>query len=115
MLLLSPLTVLAVLLASAMAAQHVLDHAANVYLTVTVAPATPALASPAQALAVHPAVSYVGPVGALPDVVLLSVPRARWDDVREGVLSAVKGVQGVRRVDVEDPPRMRAKRGIDEL
>ncbi|GJE88110.1 hypothetical protein PsYK624_041930 [Phanerochaete sordida] len=94
-----------------MASQHVLDHAQNVYLTVTT---SPSFANP-QSLAIHPSVSYLGNVGALPDVQLLSVPRESWESVRESVMSTLSRMDGVRRVDMEQPPKTRAKRGADEL
>ena len=97
-----------------MASQHVLDHAQNVYLTVTVSPASAAYANP-HSLAIDPAITYVGTVGQLPDVQLLSVPRASWEGMRDNVLNTLKGLDGVRRVDVEQPPRTRTKRDTEEL
>ncbi|EKM56119.1 uncharacterized protein PHACADRAFT_257193 [Phanerochaete carnosa HHB-10118-sp] len=97
-----------------MATQHVLDHTQNIYLTVTVSPSSPVFSNP-QSLTIHPSMRYLGTVGALPDVQLLSVPRESWETIQENVMSTLKRMDGVRRVEMEQPPRMRAKRGIDEL
>lgn len=97
-----------------MASQHVQDHAQNVYLTVTVSPSSTVFANP-QSLAVDPAITYVGTVGQLPDVKMLSIPRDSWGGIQANVLDTLKGMDGVRRVDIEQPPRMRSKRNADEL
>lgn len=91
-----------------------LNHDANTYLAVTVAPSS-AFASEPAGLAQHPAVEYVGMVGQLQDVQLLSVPKAQWGDVEADVLGWLKAREGVLNVQVQSPPRTRAKRGGDEL
>ena len=97
-----------------MATQHSLDHGNNIYLTVTVSPSS-AAASNSQALIVHPSITHLGHVGQLQDVQLLSVPRASWDLVQDSVMSTLRGISGVQRVAIEQPPRMRAKRNADDL
>ncbi|KAH9842451.1 uncharacterized protein C8Q71DRAFT_853008 [Rhodofomes roseus] len=76
-----------------MSSQHVLNHDDNVYLAVTVSPSSRFMANPEQ-LAVHPSLTHLGMVGE--------------------ILSSLNGLDGVKHVDVQGPPRMRAKRG-DEL
>ncbi|KAH9939425.1 hypothetical protein B0H21DRAFT_698461 [Amylocystis lapponica] len=97
-----------------MSTPHALNHDEFVYLAVTVAPSSPFLADPA-ALAAHTAVTHLGPVGQMRDVQLLSVPRTTWDRVQGDVLSSLNGLNGVLRVDMQGPPRTRARRGGDEL
>ena len=63
----------------------------------------------------HSALNHIGQMGQLRDVQLLSVPREDWARVQGDVLSSLNGLQGVRRVDVQDPPRMRTKRDTADL
>ncbi|KAI0747715.1 hypothetical protein C8Q80DRAFT_1219175 [Daedaleopsis nitida] len=90
------------------------QHAGNVLLAVTLSPTSAAHADP-DALVVHPLVARLGQVGALQDVQLLAVPRESWPTVQGAVVDALHALPGVLRVDVQDPPRLRAKRGADEL
>ncbi|CDO71921.1 hypothetical protein BN946_scf184940.g68 [Trametes cinnabarina] len=57
----------------------------------------------------------LGRVGQLQDVQLLSVPRASWPSVQGELLDSLNALPGVLRVDVQEKPRTRAKRGGDEL
>ena len=91
-------------------AQHVLDHDTFVYLTVTLAPSSPALADPALLTRAHPSLAHLGAVGELRDVQLLSVPKNAWAAAQGPVLAALHGTAGVQRVDVQGAPRTRAKR-----
>jgi hypothetical protein len=91
-----------------------LDFDANTYISVTLDPALAPLTSP-EALGQHDAVQYVGSVGQLADVQLVSVPKAEWSEVQEDVLGWLKSRPGVVHVEVQSPPRTRAKRGGDEL
>jgi hypothetical protein len=93
---------------------HALNHDANAYLAVTLAPSSPYLTQPTR-LADHAAVNYVGPVGELSDVQLVAVPKAQWGMVETDVLGWLKGREGVAGVQVQAPPGQRAKRGGDEL
>lgn len=93
-----------------MSTQHTLDHDSNVYLTVTLSPTSPAYSNP-EVLTSHPSLTHVGSVGEMRDVQLLSVPRNSWNRVQGDVLSMLNGLAGVRRVDVQQPPRTRVKRG----
>ncbi|KAH9857466.1 hypothetical protein C2E23DRAFT_719566 [Lenzites betulinus] len=90
------------------------NHDENVYLTITLSP-TSALHENPDGLAVHALISRLGRVGELRDVQLLSVPRASWPRVQGEVTDALTALPGVLRVDVQDQPRRRAKRGGDEL
>ncbi|PCH38529.1 hypothetical protein WOLCODRAFT_97271 [Wolfiporia cocos MD-104 SS10] len=93
-----------------MSAQHALNHDDNVYLAVTVAPSSRFVGDP-DALAVHPSLTHLGIVGQMRDVQLLSVPRESWPRLQGDVLAALNTLDGVKRVDVQDPPRARVKRG----
>ena len=97
-----------------MATQQVLDHELNVYLAVTVSPSSATFANP-QGLVIDPSITYVGTVGQLPDVQLISVPRNGWNAIKDNLLARLNGLDGVKRVDVEQPPRMRAKRNTEEF
>ncbi|KZT11163.1 uncharacterized protein LAESUDRAFT_720352 [Laetiporus sulphureus 93-53] len=93
-----------------MSSQHVLNHDENVYITVTVSPSSRFIEHP-EALSVNPALTHLGPVGQLRDVQLLSVPRENWPRLQGEILASLNGLDGVRRVDVQDTPRTRVKRG----
>jgi len=95
-----------------MSTQHVLDYDDNVYLAVTISSSSRFLENPA-ALAVHPALSHIGTVGQLRDVQLLSAPRESWPRIEGDILASLNSLEGVRSVDVQDPPRTRVKRGDD--
>ncbi|KAI0668332.1 hypothetical protein C8Q78DRAFT_1071259 [Trametes maxima] len=97
-----------------MSAQLVQNHEENVYLTVTVSP-TSAVHNNPDGLAVHPLLKHLGRVGELQDVQVLSVPRVNWPSVQGAVLDALNALPGVLRVDVQEKPKSRAKRGGDEL
>lgn len=97
-----------------MTSQHIQDHSANVYITVTVSSSSSLYQHPEQ-LVSHPALNYIGQVGQLRDIQLLSVPREEWEHVQGDVLSNLNGLQGVTRVDVQEPPRTRSKRDVSDL
>jgi len=98
---------------TAMSSQQLLNHDDNVYLAVTVSPSSRFMANP-ERLAVHPSLTHLGIVGQLRDVQLLSTPRANWPHSQGEILASLNELDGVKHVDVQDPPRMRVKRG-DEL
>ncbi|KAH8100308.1 hypothetical protein BXZ70DRAFT_1008327 [Cristinia sonorae] len=88
-----------------------LDHTANIYLTVTTSPSTVS-----QGISdAHPSLSYVGPVGSLADVHILSVPKDAWYANQSEILGRLRSLEGVGHVEVQSEPRTRAKRGGDEL
>lgn len=91
-----------------------MDFSANAYLTITTAPGS-AVANNPSLLAVHPSVTSLGKVGELTDVQIISVPRNVWVESKDTIVQYLNALDGVRRVEVQDPPRTRAKRGGDEL
>lgn len=91
-----------------------LDHDAHAYIAVTLVPTSTFHVEP-RGLAQHPAVDYVGQVGELQDVQLVSVPKAQWPEVEADVLGWLKAREGVVHVQVQSAPKMRARRGGDEL
>ncbi|KAI0628819.1 hypothetical protein C8Q77DRAFT_341676 [Trametes polyzona] len=90
------------------------NHDENVFLAVTLSP-TSALHSDPDGLAVHPLIMRLGRLGELQDVQILGVPRTQWPRVEGEILDALNSLPGVLRVDVQDKPKQRAKRGTDEL
>ena len=90
------------------------QHADNVFITVTLSP-TSALYTNPDDLVVHPLITRLGRVGSLQDVQLLGVPRDSWAHAQREVLDALNALKGVLRVDVQDLPKLRTKRGGDEL
>ncbi|EPS98369.1 hypothetical protein FOMPIDRAFT_1165495 [Fomitopsis schrenkii] len=95
-----------------MSSQHVLNFDDNVYLAVTVSPTSHFMVNPGQ-LAVHPSLTHLGTVGQLQDVQLLSAPRAGWPHAQGEILALLNNLDGVKHVDVQDPPRERFRRGDD--
>ena len=93
---------------------YIQDHSSNVYLTASISRNSALYQNPAQ-LASHPALTYVGQVGELRDVQLLSVSRDEWPRVQGDVLGYLDGLDGVQRVDVQAAPHMRAKRDVSDL
>jgi len=90
-----------------------LDHKANVYIAVSIQEGSQKLSDPSLLTTVHPALAYVGPVGQLGDVQLVSVARDVWEDSMEEILRRLNAEDDVQRVDVQSL-KMRVKRG-DEL
>ena len=87
----------------------------NVLIAVTVSPTSGLYHDPDSLAAAHPVLLRLGRVGELQDVQLLAVPRQNWETAQGDVLAALNGLAGVLRVDVQDSPKRRAKRGGDEL
>ena len=85
------------------------EHREKVYITVTLSP-TAALFSEPDGLLIHPRLARLGRVGELQDVQVLTAPRAEWPDVEDPILDTLRGLPGVLRVDVQDLPKLRAKR-----
>jgi hypothetical protein len=97
------------------APQHKLDFGAHTYIAVTLDRAAGAQLEPRDLAAAHGRAAYVGPVGELADVQLVSVPRDAGPDAEADVLGWLKARSGVVHVEVQAPPRTRAKRGGAEL
>jgi hypothetical protein len=95
---------------------QVLDHAANIYLSVTLSPASSLFSRPSALSVGHSLLTYQGQVGSLSDVQLYSVPRGQpnWNAIQDEVLKGIREREGVVRVDIVQPPKQRSKRG-DEL
>lgn len=90
------------------------SHDESVLLTITLSPTSALYANP-DGLAVHPLIKRLGRAGELQDVQVLSVPRQSWPRVEGEVVDALNALPGVLRVDVQERPKLRAKRGADEL
>lgn len=90
------------------------QHTDNVFLAVTLSPTSELYTNP-DGLVVHPLITRLGRVGELQDVQLLGVPRDSWAHAQREVLDSLNALRGILRVDVQDIPRIRAKRGGDEL
>lgn len=90
---------------------HTLDYNLNVYLAVSLTDASKYKYEP---INIAPATD-IGNVGSLEDVKLLSVPKDAWLDAQEQILHILNGDrENVQRVDVQQP-KLRTKRGGDEL
>ncbi|KAN0139020.1 hypothetical protein V8E53_003408 [Lactarius tabidus] len=86
-----------------------LNYTTHVYLSILLSSSL--LADPS---AVHPELKHVGQVGQLADVHLFSVPKATWDHSSAAIIGALRQIDGVLKVDIQEP-RMRAKRGQPTL
>ncbi|CED84653.1 hypothetical protein [Phaffia rhodozyma] len=77
--------------------------------------------SPSSQLLTSPVpVTYISPVGELPDEHIVSVENVRsgsqdWARIEKDVLDGLKGLKGVRAVKVMDPPSQRFKKSTQEL
>ncbi|KAI9069467.1 hypothetical protein FKP32DRAFT_1608394 [Trametes sanguinea] len=91
------------------------NHDENVFLTVTLSPTSVLYNDPDGLAAAHPLIRRLGRVGQLEDVQVLSVPRQDWPRVEGEVMDALNALPGVLRVDVQEKPKARVKRGGDEL
>lgn len=95
---------------------QVLDHAANIYLSVTLSKSSSLFSTPSALSTSHSLLTYQGQVGSLSDVQLYSVPRGQpnWNNIQDEVLKGIREREGVVRVDIVQPPKQRSKRS-DEL
>jgi hypothetical protein len=83
-----------------------LNYATHAYLTILLAPSSSLLADPS---AVHPDLKYIGPVGQLPDIHIFSFPKPTWDHSSAAIISTLRQIDGVLKVDIQEP-RTRVKR-----
>lgn len=88
-----------------------LDFEANTYIAVEVSSYSPCLSNPELLSTAHSALSYVGPVGSLQDVLLVSVPRLEWKDRITEILAALRSAPGVLRVEVQRAMQRTKRRG----
>ncbi|KZV73000.1 hypothetical protein PENSPDRAFT_683225 [Peniophora sp. CONT] len=105
-----------------------MDYTNNAVLTVVLHPTSPYQANPASLSSIFPGkplrsgnakasfepqcplgLSHVGPVGALPDVQVVSLPRSTWEQDKAAVLEALNRADGVMKVDVQEQ-KQRKKR-----
>jgi len=87
-------------------------QASSVDLAVTFATASPFLSNPTSLANMHPDLynlQYTKQAGELSDVLVFAVPAANDGARKDQVVEALKGLEGVLRVDVQEP-RMRVKR-----
>ncbi|KAL5512031.1 hypothetical protein ACEPAH_5250 [Sanghuangporus vaninii] len=92
-----------------------LDYNSNVYLAVSLTPASILKSTPIQLNSYPSAVKDLGSMDNLPDVKLLSIPKDDWSNVGEDILKALRDDRGnILRVD-EQKPKLRTKHGGDEL
>ncbi|KAF7298829.1 hypothetical protein MIND_00830500 [Mycena indigotica] len=89
-----------------------LNYAAHTYLALTLPPSSSYLQTPSTLAQIHPAAAYVGQVGAMADVQLVSIPKAQWESSEAARTEIMEAFTAVGRVDVQEP-KQRAKR--DEL
>ena len=95
-----------------MATPTALDYAANIYLAVSLTPSSAYHGSPIEVPS-FPAVTQIGNVGELSDVLLLAVPKDDWQSDGSTILQTLKeDKDNVVRVDVQEPKR-RMKKGGD--
>ncbi|KIJ32420.1 hypothetical protein M422DRAFT_783421 [Sphaerobolus stellatus SS14] len=89
-----------------------LDFTSNAYLTIYLSPSSTYLADLASLSYIHPALSYVGPVGVMKDVQILGVQKPEWNQAQDDILIALRGKlgEGIERVEVQEEPKPRTKR-----
>ena len=91
-----------------------LDYSANVYLAISLTANSVYLNKPVS-IPSYPYLSYLGNVGQLADVKLVSVPKDDWQNIGEDILAYLRADKdNIARVDVQ-MPATRRKRGRDEL
>ena len=83
-----------------------LDLDSNYYLSVSFSRETSAFSRPSSLANLHPLLKYEGPVGSLADIHLYSIPKSY--KVQE-VVTSLKGVSGVIRVDLVQTTRKRKR------
>ena len=92
-----------------------LDYNTNVYLAVSLTPSSTFKSTPIQLDSFPSTVEDLGIMDNLPDTKILSVPKDEWSNVGEDILNALRNDKAnVLRVD-EQKPKLRTKRGGDEL
>lgn len=86
-----------------------MDYSSNTYLAITLSPSS--TTNPASLVASLSSGSYyVGQVGELADVHLVSVPKADWEQSQDQIVRTLRASVGVQRVDVQPEPKRRVKR-----
>jgi hypothetical protein len=90
------------------------DYDNNVYLAVTLNLESDYLNDPSALRRLDRDLAVVGQVGQLPDVQLLSVPKAVWDQRGDAVQETLRAADGVLAVQVQTV-KARVKRMADEF
>ena len=90
---------------------HIPDHSSNIYLAVSL---TGSSKYKSESIVVPPATD-VGYVGALDTVKLLSVPKDKWTDAQERITEILNGDKENIESFAIQQPKLRTKRGGDEL
>ncbi|KAF8162721.1 hypothetical protein B0H34DRAFT_292139 [Crassisporium funariophilum] len=91
-----------------------MDHDNHSYLAITLSPQSPFFFNPSTITAIHPSLTYRGPVGQLNDVHLYSIRKDEGMHARDDAVDALKAGDGVLHVEIQ-VPQTRVKRGGDEL
>lgn len=86
-----------------------MDYESTTYIAISVHPQSLFSSSPETLDIPHPLATFVGPVGSLDNVYLLSVRKPDWKDHSDEIISRLEGSAGVSRVDVQTT-KQRAKR-----
>lgn len=89
------------------------DHASFTYLTVYLRSSSSYLTDPQSIRTIHPALTHVGQVGVMKDVLILSVPVPEWSHVSADVLALLSSQTDIAKVEVQGAPKARVKRGGD--
>ncbi|KAF8888243.1 hypothetical protein BD779DRAFT_1524310 [Infundibulicybe gibba] len=79
-------------------------------IAITFAQGSPYLKNPVALNSIHPSITYIGQVGELVDVQLVSVPKSQSEDIA----GRLRQAEGAVRVDIQ-VPKSRSKRRSDEL
>ncbi|KAK7438464.1 hypothetical protein VKT23_018077 [Stygiomarasmius scandens] len=90
------------------------DYEHNVYIAVTLDPTSSLFSNPSVLSNIHSALMYVGPVGKLKDVHLVSFGKEEWNEHVEEIIQLIKGCEGINKVDVQEVKHL-TKRNDDEL
>ncbi|KAG9008566.1 hypothetical protein FRB94_009414 [Tulasnella sp. JGI-2019a] len=100
-----------------MTAPLVLDYASHQYIAVTLQASSRFFQEPANLPPSQPpllSLTYVGPVGSLPDVQLFSIPKSTFETVKDQVFATLGDMPDVTSVNLQ-VPKQRVKRGGDDL
>ncbi|KAF8644584.1 hypothetical protein AX16_008382 [Volvariella volvacea WC 439] len=93
---------------------HNLDYSSNAYLVVTLSSTSPFFSAPSTLASLHPSLSFVGQVGQLSDVQIVSVPQAHWEQDGNAIVASLRSGEGVVSVNLQQPKHRIRRRG-DEL
>lgn len=66
-------------------------------------------------ITIHPALTHVGPVGVMKEIQVLRVSNLEWGRISEEVLASLRSSADIEKVEVQDGPKTRVKRGYVDL